>query len=249
MRPSVEDSFVGFTRDLEGPTNWMYLDVLGYVTTGYGNKIDTPASACALPWRRPDGSYATRDEILADWANVRSRIDMAKAGGGAFAKVARLRLDAQGVSDLVRGTMMRVDADMKRRYPDWESWPACAQMACMSLAWACGDNYDFPNMDRALANRDFETASREIEMTKEHNPGNDLRRRNAANETLMRNAARVEAYHLDPDILDWVHVLGVAEAETQPELANPASEPTICVGPILHDPNMYRLDKDPDDAA
>lgn len=235
---------MGFTRDLEGPTSWMYLDVLGYVTTGYGNKIGTPAAACALPWRRPDGSYASRDEILADWANVRSRIDMAKGGGGAFAKVARLRLDAQGVSDLVRGTMLRVDADMKRRYQDWETWPACAQMACMSLAWACGDNYKFPNMDRALANRDFEEASREIEMTPEHNPGNDLHRRNAANEMLMLNAARVENYHLDPDMLNWTSLIGVAEAETLPELPAAPSSPTIFVEPVEH---MYPLEKDPDD--
>lgn len=233
MRPAVPEPFVSLTRSLEGPTNWMYLDVLGIVTTGYGNALFTIASATALPWRRPDGTYATRDEIVADWALVRSHTEIERDGGGAYAKIARLRLDAQGVSDLVRGTLARCDGDMRRRYPDWETWPACAQMACLSLAWACGDNYDFPKMDRALANRDFFEASREIEMTPKHNPGNNLTARNRANEILMRNAQRVEAFHLDPDTIDWTHDLAASDAETQPDLTNPASEPTICIAPGL----------------
>ncbi len=225
MRQSVLESFVGFTRDLEGAISWMYLDVLGYVTTGYGNLINTPAAATALPWRRHDGTYASRDDILAEWASVRSRLDMAPHGGGAFAKVTRLRLDPQGVTDLVRATMGRIDESLRRRYADFESWPACAQLACLSLAWACGSAYHFPQMDRALANRDFLEASREIEMTPEHNPGNHLEARNRCNEILMRNAQRVEAFHLDPSMLNWTSVIGISDRDTEPELVNPGSDP------------------------
>ncbi len=242
MRQSVLDSFVGFTRDLEGPTNWMYLDVLGLVTTGFGNLINTPASACALPWRHADGSFASRDEIIAEWATVRTHKEMAPHGGGAFAKVTKLRLDAYGVDSLVRNTIARNDEAMKRRYPDWESWPAAAQMACMSLAWACGSAYAFPDMDRALANRDFETASREIEMTPEHNPGNNLKARNLANETLMRNAQRVEAFHLDPDTLNWTSLLIGSDEETQPDLTNPASSPSVYAIPDTVGPAQDRSD-------
>ncbi len=248
MRPSVGESFVGFTRDLEGACTWMYLDVLGYVTTGCGNMINTPQSAAALPWRRPDGSYATRDEVIADWALVRSRTDLERNGGGAYAHVAKLRLDAQGVSDLVRSTLERCDGDMKRRYPDWETWPACAQMACLSLAWACGDHYDFPHMDRALANRDFAEAAREVEMTPAHNPGNNLAARNRANEILMRNAQRVEAFHLDPDLLAWADDLSVADAPTIPALDDPDSEPnTTASCPTVYPSPLPYLGDDPDE--
>lgn len=245
MRASVAESFVGFTRDLEGSTTWMYLDKLGFVTTGFGDMVDTTAAACALPWRRPDGIFATRDEVLAEWAFVRSLrgvrnprgVLWTDCGGFIFANLTKLRLDAAAVDELVRSTMARNDASLARRYVDFDDWPACAQLAVHSLAWACGSAYDFPRMDAALAMRDFDTAAREIEMTPEHNPGNDLKRRNLANEILMRNAGRVQAYHLDPDMLDWTRVLDVADAPTVPALPDVPSEPTICVDvddPILH---------------
>lgn len=260
MRQSVAESFVGFTRDLEGPTNYMYLDVRGLVTTGYGNLIDDTASVSSLPWRHPDGTFANRDEVIAAWATVRGKrgqrdphgVFWTDRGGGSFAQFTTLRLDAMGVDALVRGVMARNDEALKRRYPDWESWPACAQMACMSLAWACGTHYDFPAMDRALTNRDFATAAREIEMTPAHNPGNNLKRRNAANETLMANAQRVEAYHLDPDLIEWTTVLGVHDLDTVPALDNPDSSPTAADEPttIVHvDPSVYLGNEPPDDVA
>jgi GH24 family phage-related lysozyme (muramidase) len=266
VRAAVEESFVGFTRDLEGAVSHMYLDKLGYVTTGYGNLIDDTASVCTLPWRRTDGSPATRDEVIAAWATVRGKrgqrdphgVFWTDRGGGVFAQFTALRLDAGGVDRLVRSTMDRNDAALARRYADWETWPACAQMACMSLAWACGSAYDFPLMDAALEAGDFMTASQEIEMTPAANPGNNLHARNEANAILMLNAARIRDYHLDPDLLDWTSLIGVHDLPTLPELEDPPSEPTTLVavpseaetgsGGIIH-PLRYPDDPPPDDAA
>lgn len=229
MRPCVRVASVALARHFEGPTCWMYLDVLGLVTTGYGNLIASPQSAVALPWRQPDGSLASRDEILAEWSSVRKRTDLAPHGGGAFACVTRLRLDAAGVAHLVDSTLERFDSALARRYAEWEDWPACAQMACLSLAWACGAAYAFPRMDLALARGDFEAASGEIEMTPEHNPGNHLEGRNKANRVLMRNAAHVVAFGLDPDMIDWAHELGPVEPSVSP-LAD-----TLPAQPIVHE--------------
>jgi GH24 family phage-related lysozyme (muramidase) len=260
MRASVAEAFPEFTKDLEGGLNYLYLDKLGFPTTGYGNLVNTQTSVCALPWKRPDGSLATRDEIIAEWATIRALIGQRNphgvlwtdCGGVIFAQFTTIRLDADGVAGLVRRTIEADEDAMKRRYSDWETWPACAQMACMSLAWACGANYDFPKMDRALANRDFAEASREIDMTAMHNPGNDLRRRNHANETLMLNASRVESFDLDPDLLDWTNEIDVSGEITQPSIPeNAASSPTICAPPpeaVVHaDPQMCRLDSEPNE--
>lgn len=249
MRRTVASSFGAFTRCFEGALSHMYLDVLGLPTCGYGNLIDTAPAACALPWLRTDGSFASRDEVIAEWALVRSHKDMARLGGVAFAAITKLRLDELGVANLLHSVLQRNDEAMKRRYPDWESWPACAQLACLSLCWACGVGYDFPRMDRALLNRDFDTAAREIRMTPEHNPGNHLEARNHANELLMRNAGRVEAFRLNPDLLTWECLIGVNDVQTVPALENPESEPTLPAAPTMHaDPEMYRLgDEPPDD--
>ncbi len=234
------DAFPGFTESFEGALHHLYLDVLGIPTTGYGNALFSTAAACALPWRHPDGSFASRDEIIAMYATIRNMkgnrdphgVLWTQRGGGAFAPFSTLRLDASGVSELVRGTIQRNDEALKRRYGgDYETWPACAQIAVHGLAWAAGNAYLFPKMDRALANRDFTEASREIEMPPTHNPGNHLERRNHAHEILMLNAAYVEAVHLDPDLIDWEHELRVCEADTEPEMLSAASLPTIYPAP------------------
>ncbi len=236
MTPAFSAAFVAMTRSFEGDTNFMYLDVLGYVTTGFGNMIDTPRAALALPWKRPGGELATRDEVVSAWSVVRNRQDMRKAGGGHFASLTTLRLDADGVATLVARTIASNDVSLHRRYRDFADWPACARMACHGLAWACGTGYRFPAMDTALVAGDFLTAAEEIELTKASNPGNDLRKRNEAHRILMRNADHVRAFHLDPELVDWTHDLAiVSAAETEPDLPNPPSEPTIHVMPDMLD--------------
>lgn len=227
----------------EGPTCWMYLDVLGLVTTGYGNLINTPLAATALPWHRSDGSMATRDEIIAEWAAVRNLKDKRNhrgvlwpdLGGGSFEGVTRLRLDAEGVARLVHSTIDRHETALRARYgPAWDDWPANAQMACHGLAWAVGSGYEFPKMDACLRARDFDGASFEVEMSKASNPGNHLEGRNEAHRILMLNAGRVQAYKLDPDAIDWERLIGVHDAETLPELPAAAETPL----PLLITPLM-----------
>lgn len=248
MRQVVLDAFPGFTANLEGALSFLYLDSLGIPTTAYGNALFSTAAMCALPWRHADGSFASRDEMIAEYSTIKNLKDVVSphgvlwplCGGGAFKPMTRLHLDAAGISTLVQRTIQTNDAAMLKKFPDWEEWPANAQLAIHSLVWACGSAYTFPKMDAALRARDFDTAAREIEMTPKDNPGNDLTRRNAANELLMTNAARVQAYHLDPDSLNWSTLLGVDDAETQTELDNPASSPTLYAG---------TPDAPPDDAA
>jgi GH24 family phage-related lysozyme (muramidase) len=275
MREVVRDSFYGFTRDLEGACTWPYLDVLGIPTTGYGNAFFSAAAFCAQPWLKPDGSFASRDEMLAEYSGLLNLVGKRNArgvlwtdcGGGIFQQLTRLRLSLDAVGRLVASELARFDAAMAHRYEDYADWPACAQLAVLSLAWACGASYDFPKMDGHLATGDFAMAATEIEMTKASNPGNNLTARNKSNETLMLNAARVRDFHLDPDTLNWTSLVGVSEAKTLPDLGaiveefneppNTASEPTIAPRPlpeevtgsggIIH-PWLFG-DPPPDDAA
>lgn len=235
MRAALPATFVRLTKGFEGATTWLYLDVLGIPTTAYGNALFSAAASAALPWHRADGSPATRDEIIAEYAAVQALkgvrntrgVLWTDCGGGAFASVTRLRLSEDGVAQLVMATFEKDYADLLVRYEQLDDWPLCAALAVCSLAWACGDRYKFPHMDAALARRDFALAALEIEMTKEHNPGNHLEARNAANKMLMLNADRVQAYHLDPDLVDWTELIGVTELPTVPEVPNPPSDPVL----------------------
>lgn len=72
----------------------------------------------------------------------------------------------------------------------------------------------YPHMFAALRERDYALAAVEIfmkEMTPEGIRNTGLIPRNVANRILMKNAARVDAFKLDPDMIEWRVDLTVSE--------------------------------------
>lgn len=211
-------AFVDFTAKFEGVVPWMYCDVKGLVSIGIGNLIDPIQMATALPFVRPDGSPADRSEIAAEWLRIKNYPNAAALGHRAVEHVAQLRLTAGGVHDLVAGKLGQVDAQLAIYYPGYPLWPADAQLATISISWACGAAFgakEFPKLAAFLAMRDFSGAVRECHMDETGNPG--LRPRNAADAILYRNAAIVMAGGLDPDELHYPTEL--SEEPTNPSLA------------------------------
>jgi hypothetical protein len=219
MRGIVRDAFIGFTEPLEGLMRHMYLDVGKgppdykdpLVTTGIGNLIDPAGAAIILPWKRPDGTPAGRDEILAEWMRVKNDPHAAAAGWRYALTITALRLDLPDVMDLVFRKLDQNDALLIRRFPDFESWPADAQLGAHSMAWACGPAFAFPRLAFALRGRDWLLAAQECHIDDSHNPG--VRPRNVANRTLFRNAGLGK----DPAVLYWPRDLG-AEDDTHPDI-------------------------------
>lgn len=274
MRSVVCDAWLTFTEPLEGGVPCFYDDMRstpehphGIVTIAYGNAIFTPSEAAALPMVHPDGTFATSAEKIAAWRVVHDDPNAAHQGWRYAARLSPLRLTRAGMGALAMARLESNDRILLAHLPDWESYPACVQLAMHSLAWACGANAHFPELFQAVTDRDFSRTEIQLhdgqqvtvciggaelqihmnEWTPEgtHNAG--LVPRNIANKILMRNAQRVEAFHLDPDLLDWTHDLSVAGADTQPSAVdNPASEPSV----ILHaDPSKYLQNEPPDSSS
>jgi hypothetical protein len=263
VRAVVRAAFHAFSAPLEGRTDFMYLDSAeprAFVTIGVGNLC--PLSfAVTLPFIHPDGHAASRSEIAAAWAVVDNRQDLAKYGGMVFAGLSgnQLRLPKVAVDAMVARKLDETDRTLAGMFSDWATWPACGQLALISWAWAVGPHASYPLMLAALRERDFLTAAEECTINPQRGT---IITRNARNRILLRNAGRVDDFHLDPDLLDWERPLDVSEADTQPELPNPASAPTVYVLPQLNtpilgtpivrvDPSVYlqNKDDDPDDAA
>ncbi len=223
MRSIIRDQWLAFTEPLEGGVACLYNDVRGLTTIAYGNLCNSPGEAAALPLVHPDGTYASTAEKIAAWHSVHDDPAAAHYGWRYAAKLTPLRLTRDGMAGLALRKLDQNDAALHNRLPDWETYPACAQMALHSLAWACGPGAHFPRLFSAAQARDWDVCSIEIHMnewTPEGIRNAGLVPRNVANKILMRNAQRVEAFHLDPDLLNWTQVLGVSDAETQPDLAS-----------------------------
>lgn len=264
MRDAVRARWIEFTEPLEGGVPWLYADVRGLITIAFGNLVDPLGSALTLPLMHPGGVRATKNEITVAWLTVKGNA-LAATHGHLYARsLTTLRLTREGMSDLALAKLEANDAILRGRIDGWEELPACAQMAIHSLAWACGPMFNFPKLIAAVNAGDFDVAVAHITMNETTPEGvfnAGLVARNIHNRVLMRNAARVQAFHLDPDLLNWSHDLSVADASTLheiPVLNTPlplvntpivdctASQPTTYphADPVYND-----IDRDPDDAV
>lgn len=201
MREAARHAFIPFTAPLEGVVPFMYLDVKGLVTTAIGNLIDSPAEACALPWKWKDGRVASKQDVIDEWNRVKAAQDMKMRGGMAYKGITNLRLDSQGIEQVVSWRLRTNEEILLQRFPAFARWPSDAQLATHSLAWACGPHFRFPLLERALRAEDFSIASLECHMNETGNPG--LKPRNVANKIMYRNAGRVMHDSIDPEPLYW----------------------------------------------
>lgn len=228
MKAAVREAFHRFSTPLEGRCYHLYLDVKKLPTTGVGNLVATLPEVRALPWKRPDGTDASPDEVIAMYATVKAHEELAPAGGMAFAKLTTLRLTDEGVDALVERRLTMNHALLSRSFDDLDEWPADAQLFIHSWAWAVGPAARYPSMFAALRRGDFIAASAECII----NPQiGTIVERNRRNRILLWNAATVVQDKLDRDVVYWPRGLveearraAIKEAPTLPELEDPISE-------------------------
>lgn len=185
MRQVVRDTFFDFTAQREGFTPFMYCDTLNLVTTGVGNLIDNGARngfdisanamapALSLPWKIKGPGWTSKNPVAAGDASqaeireswIRTKLKeqespgFNKRGGFAYSGFQPLTLDMAGLKDLFSKTMNRFDATLAARYSNYADWPADAQLALMSMAWAMGPGFNFPSFKAATDVLDFKSAA------------------------------------------------------------------------------------------
>ena len=223
MWPSVQAAWDRFSEPLESRVPYMYLDILGKVTTGVGNLIDSIPAAQALSWRdNTTNALVDKATIGANWNLVKSRKDLAPKGGGYFKGVSNIHLDPADIDALVSGKLSQNDRTLSARFPGYASWPADAQLALNSMAWAMGANFNYPLFAKAVnaLTPNFKEAAAQSYIP--DNPqksmayppisNQGLRPRNVANQTLFLNAQAALDKNIPHDVLQWAEgVLETAE--------------------------------------
>ncbi len=275
ISPAVTAAWLRFTEQFEGGVPYLYADIRGLITIAYGNLVDPLSQALYLPLKHPGGAQASAADITAAWLAVKGDPQAPAYGHRYASKLTTIRLTREGMAQLAMGKLAANHADLVKQLPDFESYPACAQMAVHSLCWAVGSRSPYPRLFSALRARDFDVAAIEVhanEWTRgpkgERVLNAGLVPRNRANKVLLRNAQRVESFRLDPELIDWTHALAVADAETLPELPPNSTPLPMLVTPVMGsqwpptaadqptvivraDPSVYLQNKpdDPDDDA
>lgn len=210
-KASVVNSYVDWTTPLEGFLPWMYIDALGYVTTGMGNLIDPIGTALGLPWKNADGSAASQAQIQAAWNAVdaqrsdpkgtKQTSGAATRGGGSQGGVTSIRITKEDVQQLVASKMKQNESFLTEGLTNFAQAPADAQMAAHSMAWAMGPGFakTWTQFRNAFNSGDYKTAA-----AQSHMQGVGIDMRNMANNLLLSNAAQVVAGKKDPDTLYYL---------------------------------------------
>ena len=204
LHQSVIGAFYPFTSKYEGVIYWMYLDVKGLVTTGLGYLIDSVEAAAMLPWKKPDGSDASVEEIEAEWLWVKNDRELAVRGAGLAKSVTKLRLLPEDVERITDERLEVFVEKLVESFPEFADMPADAQLGLCSMAWAMGPGFakKFPRFTAHVRAGDFKSAAEECAINSAGNPG--VVPRNRANKQLFLNAAKVAASCGDITQLTWV---------------------------------------------
>jgi GH24 family phage-related lysozyme (muramidase) len=229
------EQYHDFSAPLEGRVHGMYCDILGLITCAVGNLIDTRGSGYpaalveAINWTLADGSPAPVAQVRADW-------QLLKADCMRFAKLhwkyalaaTKCRLTEGEIDRIVKERLAINIAQMRKLYPDWDSFPADAQLAIMSMCWAVGTGWPqkFTRFAKLVKAQDWAAAAAFDDpknpkgnwpgkIRETGNPG--VVPRNQKNRFCLLNAALVKEHGLDVTQLHWPNVTPVGfTAEPSP---------------------------------
>lgn len=204
MKQSVIDAWESYSVPLEGRVRWMYLDILGLVTAGVGNLADPVGLALQMPWVHGDGTPASSDAVRRDWHALKAQQQLSKLHYNYAARVTTVRLTDEGIDQIVAKKLAANELYMRQTYfPDWDRWPADAQLGVSSMAWAMGPGFPakFPTFTRFAKEQQWAAAMAACTIREAGNPG--VVPRNRANRLCFANAETVTRDGLSRNVLHW----------------------------------------------
>jgi LAS superfamily LD-carboxypeptidase LdcB/GH24 family phage-related lysozyme (muramidase) len=219
---TAREAFADFITPFEGRVAWMYLDTKALVTVGVGNLIDPERYALELPFvHKSTGEPATREQISAEWRRVKSDTSLATRGYRQAEKVTELRLTEQAMDELLQSKLASNESTLRGTFPDWDDWPADAQLGVHGMAWAMGPAFTkkFPKFTAAAQRQDWTTAAAECRIA------GARERRNAEHAALFHSAAAVLAQGLDRSVLHYQDAPSAKPAASNGHAA-PSSAPS-----------------------
>lgn len=226
MHQSVIDRWHEFSTPLEGRVHSPYCDILGLITVGVGNLIDPISLAEQLPWTLETGERADLAQVRADWHKLKSNAAYYSKRHWRFARDdTKIRLTDEAIDELVAKKLAEFESYLRRKhFPDFDSFPADAQLGIMSMAWAVGPGFPakFPNFSRCVLARDWTGAVASCKIREEGNPG--VVPRNACNRLCFSNAAFVERNGLERSTLHWPEAATIPAAPPAPAAAQAKSD-------------------------
>jgi hypothetical protein len=178
---------------------------------GYGFLVDPVELALELQWvDKITGKPADESAVRRDFAKVKAAQHMRYRPASEIAPLTSVRLSD---AEMNRGARVKLEqfwSEIKsiKGLEDAEKWPADAQLAVVSMAWAVGTGdrpeslrRGWPQFRSLMAAGRFAEAAEESWIRTTGNPG--VRPRNKAVACLLKSAAETS----EPDRVNWFALL------------------------------------------
>jgi hypothetical protein len=200
MYPSVGPVLRSFLGQYEGVIDYMYADTAtpARITTGIGNVIDSVARAQSYHWQLDanPSQQASAAQVGANWRAVAAHRSEGNQGARHFRQFNTIHLSPEAIEQMFTRAATQCDRELSRIFPEYNTFPADAQLGMLVHAWALGThklNSVWPHYRDACRARDWERAGqeciwRQLRINTEHARG-----RREALLRMFHNAAEVEA--------------------------------------------------------
>lgn len=199
MRAIVRARFVDWSARFESLLDYLYCDCKRLVTTGLGNLVDSIAALNGLIFIHPStGTIATAAEVAAYWNAVKHSTLNPLKGGAQYAALSDLRICHVSLDKLIQTKLDEMERQLRLSFPTWDDFPADAQLACLSMAWAMGQYFvpKWPHFKAACDAHDWAQAAANCHMS-ETSQNDSFHHRNDANVALFIAASTTP----DPELL------------------------------------------------
>jgi GH24 family phage-related lysozyme (muramidase) len=158
-----EERVLARLQSFEGSTVFMYRCTGGEVTTGVGHAMPSAADAIKLNWQI-NGRAASSAEVTTDFGKVAAAaLGMLAAD---YEPLTQCRLNAGDVASMATADIAAFEAELRKTFPAWDSYPEPAQEAIFDMAFNLGVpglRSKFPKFMAAVQARNWQTAAAESE--------------------------------------------------------------------------------------
>lgn len=160
----VFESIIGH----EGDIKYMYLDTAkpkSKVTIGYGKMLPSAEYAATIPFLI-DGKSASANQIKQDWYTVYNSVSGINSYSAShFKEMTKVRITKETAKKLTLNHIKKNISDLRRIFPDFDSYPIPAQEAMLDMVYNLGikgkNIKSFPTLSKHIKDRNFVGAARE----------------------------------------------------------------------------------------
>jgi len=190
----------------EGSISFMYLDSEGHVTVGLGHLLDDADEAKNLPFLRRRTNEFAHPKHIENAFNLVLKSGRQGEPAENFKNITHIDLSRSAIELLFNADVIEFLPLIKSEFPDFETYPASAQLGMLDLAYTLGARGlkdGFPVFGRALEFRNWievaDQSGREAKKDKKGNPNAKMVARNSIVRRWFLDAIKVEPFFLNPE--------------------------------------------------